>query len=117
MTVHRSGGGPDVVLFHEGMGSWKHWTRNIEPLAERFTVNALDHPSYGASATVARAMTGTAYIDIVQGLFLEMLPGDGPPRFAGLSYGAAIAAYLARWNALRVTHPCLIAAGGFPTRR
>src|SRR5882672_6976970 len=54
MAVHRSGSGPDVVLFHGGMGSWKHWTRNIEPLATRFTVHALDHPSYGASAPVPR---------------------------------------------------------------
>ena len=117
MTVHRSGGGPDVVLFHGGMGSWKHWTRNIEPLAERFTVHALDHPSYGASATVAREMTGTAYLDLVHRLFLEMFPGDGPLRFAGFSFGGAIAANLARRLAPRVTHLCLISPGGFPTRR
>jgi len=29
MAVRRSGSGPDVVLFHGGMGSWKHWIRNI----------------------------------------------------------------------------------------
>jgi pimeloyl-ACP methyl ester carboxylesterase len=42
IAVHRSGSGPDVVLFHGGMGSWKHWARNIEPLAARFTVHAHD---------------------------------------------------------------------------
>jgi len=42
MAVCRSGSGPDVVLFHGGMGSWKHWIRNVDPLAARFTVHALD---------------------------------------------------------------------------
>ena len=117
MAVHRSGSGPDLVLFHGGMGSWKHWIRNVEPLATRFTVHALDHPSYGASAPVARETTGTVYLDLVHDLFVEMFPGDGPLRFAGFSFGGAIAAHLARRLAPRVTHLCLISPGGFPTRR
>jgi len=117
MAVRRSGSGPDVVLFHGGMGSWKHWIRNIEPLATRFTVHALDHPSYGASAPVPREMTGPAYLDLVHGLFTEMFPGEAPLRFAGFSFGAAIAANLARRLAPRVTHLCLVSPAGFPTRR
>lgn len=117
MAVHRRGSGPDLVLFHGGMGSWKHWIRNVEPLATRFTVHALDHPSYGASAPVPRETTGTAYLDLVQGLFLEMFPGDAPLRFAGFSFGGAIAANLARRLAPRVTHLCLVSPAGFPTRR
>jgi 2-hydroxy-6-oxonona-2,4-dienedioate hydrolase len=107
MAVHRRGSGPDVVLFHGGMGSWKHWIRNVEPLAARFTVHALDHPSYGASAAVARETTGAEYLDLVHDLFIEMFPGDGPLRFAGFSFGGAIAANLARRLAPRVTHLCL----------
>ena len=117
MAVHRSGSGPDVVLFHGGMGSWRHWTRNVEALAGRFTVHALDHPSYGASATVTRETTGARYLDLVHELFLEMFPGDAPLRFAGFSFGGAIAANLARRLAQRVTHLCLVSPGGFPTRR
>jgi 2-hydroxy-6-oxonona-2,4-dienedioate hydrolase len=117
MAVRRSGSGPDVVLFHGGMGSWKHWIRNIEPLATRFTVHALDHPSYGASAPVPRDMTGPAYLDLVHGLFTGMFPGEAPLRFAGFSFGAAIAANLARRLAPRVTHLCLVSPAGFPTRR
>jgi 2-hydroxy-6-oxonona-2,4-dienedioate hydrolase len=117
MAVRRSGSGPDVVLFHGGMGSWKHWTRNIEPLAARFTVHALDHPSYGASAPVPRETTGAAYLDIVHDLFVQMFPGDRPLRFACFSFGAAIAANLARRLAPRVTHLCLISPAGFPLRR
>jgi pimeloyl-ACP methyl ester carboxylesterase len=117
MAVHRRGRGPDVVLFHGGMGSWKHWIRNVEPLAERFTVHALDHPSYGASASVARDLTGAAYLDLVHELFVAMFPGDAPLRFAGFSFGGAIAAHLARRLAPRVTHLCLVSPAGFPTRR
>ena len=116
MAVHRSGRGPDLVLFHGGMGSWKHWIRNVEPLAARFTVHALDHPSYGDSAPVPRETTGAAYLDLVHDLFVEMFPGDAPLRFAGFSFGGAIATHLARRLGPRVTHLCLVSPGGFPTR-
>jgi pimeloyl-ACP methyl ester carboxylesterase len=116
MAVRRSGRGPDVVLFHGGMGSWRHWTRNIEPLAARFTVHALDHPSYGASAAVPRETSGADYLDLVHRLFVEMFPGEAPLRFAGFSFGAAIAATLARRLAKRVTHLCLVSPAGFPAR-
>src|SRR2546428_10304840 len=106
MAVHRSGSGPDLVLFHGGMGSWKHWIRNIEPLATRFTVHALDHPSYGDSAPVARETTGAAYLDLVHGLFLEMVPGDAPLRFAGFSFGGAIAPNPPRPLPPPRAHPC-----------
>ena len=96
MMVRRSGAGPDLVLFHGGMGSWKHWIRNIGPLSTRFTVHVLDHPSYGDSAPVPRDTTGPAYLDLVHGLFLEMFPGNAPLRLAGFSFGGAIAASLAR---------------------
>jgi pimeloyl-ACP methyl ester carboxylesterase len=117
MAVHRRGSGPDVVLFHGGMGSWKHWIRNVEPLATRFTVHALDHPAYGASAPVARDTTGPEYLDLVHALFIEMFPGRAPLRLAGFSFGGAIAANLARRLAPRVTHLCLVSPAGFPPRR
>ena len=116
MAARRQGSGPDLVLFHGGMGSWKHWTRNIDALAGRFTVHALDHPSYGDSASVPRETTGPAYLDLVHALFLEMFPGAGPLRLAGFSFGAAIATNLARRLGPRVTHLCLVSPGGFPRR-
>jgi len=117
MAVHRRGRGPDLVLFHGGMGSWRHWIRNVEPLATRFSVHALDHPSYGASAAVPRDTTGPAYLDLVHELLVEMLPGNAPLRLAGFSFGGAIAARLTRRLGPRVTHLCLVSPGGFPTRR
>jgi pimeloyl-ACP methyl ester carboxylesterase len=117
MAVHRRGGGPDLVLFHGGMGSWKHWIRNVDALATRFTVHALDHPAYGASAPVPRETAGASYLDLVHERFVAMCPGPAPLRFAGFSFGAAIAAHLARRLAPRVTHLCLVSPAGFPTRR
>jgi pimeloyl-ACP methyl ester carboxylesterase len=99
------------------MGSWRHWIRNVEPLATRFSVHALDHPSYGASAAMPRETTGAAYLDLVHELLVEMLPGNAPLRLAGFSFGGAIAARLARRLGPRVTHLCLVSPGGFPTRR
>ena len=117
MAVHRPGRGPDLVLFHGGMGSWKHWIRNIDALAARFTVHALDHPSYGDSAPVPRETTGPQYLDLVESLLLEALPGAAPLRMAGFSFGAAIGASMARRLGSRVSHLCLISPGGFPMRK
>ena len=117
MAVHRRGHGPDVVLFHGGMGWWKHWIRNVDALATRFTVHALDHPSYGASTSVPRETAGPEYLDLVHRLFVEQFPGDAPLRLAGFSFGGAIAANLARRLSRRVTHLALISPGGFPRRR
>ena len=116
MAVHTSGSGPDLVLFHGGMGCWQHWSRNIGPLSAHFTVHALDQPSYGASARVPRETTGAEYLELVHCTFLEMFPGEGPLRFAGFSFGGAIATRLAARLSARVTHLCLISPGGFPPR-
>jgi pimeloyl-ACP methyl ester carboxylesterase len=117
MAAHRHGSGPDLVLFHGGMGSWRHWIRNIDALAAHYTVHALDHPSYGDSAPVPRETTGPAYLDLVHALFVELFPGQAPLRLAGFSFGGAIAASLARRLGARVTHLCLVSPGGFPARR
>lgn len=116
MAVRTRGSGPDVVLFHGGMGCWQHWTRNIDALAKHFTVHALDHPGYGASADVPRETTGAEYLDFFYRLFAERFPGDAPLRFAGFSFGGAIAANIARRLGPRVTHLCLVSPAGFPTR-
>ena len=116
MARHTRGTGPDLVLFHGGMGCWQHWARNITPLSAHFTVHALDQPSYGASAEVPREMTGAAYLDLVHEAFLQLFPGQSPLRLAGFSFGGAIAANLATRLGARVTHLCLISPGGFPAR-
>ena len=51
LNVKRKGSGHPIFLFHGGMGSWTHWIRNIDVLAEHFEVRAVDAPSYGDRRT------------------------------------------------------------------
>jgi pimeloyl-ACP methyl ester carboxylesterase len=116
MAVETQGSGPDVVLFHGGMGCRKHWIRNIGPLSEHYTVHALDHPAYGESAAVPRDMSGADYLDLMYDTFVNRFPGASPLRFAGFSFGGAIAAHLAARLGDRVTHLCLISTAGLPAK-
>lgn len=116
IAVQTSGSGPDLVLFHGGMGCWKHWIRNIGPLSEHYTVHALDHPAYGESATVPRETTGPEYLDLVYDAFINLFPGNTPLRFAGFSFGGAIATNIAARLGDRVTHLCLISTAGLPPK-
>ncbi len=116
MAVETCGSGPDVVLFHGGMGCRKHWIRNIGALSEHYTVHAVDQPSYGESARVPREMTGAEYLDLVYETFVNLFPGNVPLRFAGFSFGGAIAANLAARLGDRVTHLCLISTAGLPPK-
>jgi 2-hydroxy-6-oxonona-2,4-dienedioate hydrolase len=56
---------PSLVLFHGGMGSWKHWIRDLDALAGRFRVHAVDLPGYGAAAMVDKSLPRQAYVDLV----------------------------------------------------
>ena len=116
MAVETRGSGPDVVLFHGGMGCRQHWIRNIGPLAERYTVHALDHPGYGESAPAPRELSGAEYLDLVYEAFVDRFPGGAPLRFAGFSFGGAIAANIAARLGQRVTHLCLISTAGLPAK-
>lgn len=116
MAVETRGRGPHVVLFHGGMGCRQHWIRNIGPLSEHYTVHALDHPAYGASAAVPRDMSGSDYLDLVYDAFVKRFPDETPLRFAGFSFGGAIAANLAARLGDRVTHLCLISTAGLPPK-
>ena len=88
-------GGEPLVLLHGGAGSWLHWVRNVDALATRFRVLAVDAPAYGDSEAVPRDITDEAYLDLFQRAVDEM--ADGAPRIhlAGFSFGGYVAAALA----------------------
>ena len=44
------GDGPPLVLLHGGSGSWRHWVRNMEPLARGRRVICPELPGLGESA-------------------------------------------------------------------
>lgn len=95
MAYRVFGAGEPLVLFHGGAGNWHHWVRNVEALATRFQVIAIDQPSYGDSAAVPRETTEEAYLDLcLRGV--EAAAGAAPRiHLAGFSFGGYIAAEVA----------------------
>jgi 2-hydroxy-6-oxonona-2,4-dienedioate hydrolase len=104
------GHGPVLVLLHGGHGSWLHWVRNIEALAQRFTVWVPDMPGYGDSG--AAPPGGLAALVQATAATLDLVVGAHTPvRLAGFSFGGLVAAQLA---ALRpgVTQLALLGSAG-----
>jgi 2-hydroxy-6-oxonona-2,4-dienedioate hydrolase len=88
-------GGEPLVLVHGGAGSWLHWVLNVDPLAGRFRVLAVDAPGYGDSAAVPEGVTNEGYLELFQAAVEEMA-GDAPRiHLGGFSFGGFVAAELA----------------------
>lgn len=89
LAAIEAGAGAQIVLLH-GVGLRSEaWNRQIDALAERYHVTALDMPGHGDSA-VRRGMECVAdYADAV----LDAI--DGPAMVVGHSMGAMIALELA----------------------
>ena len=65
---------------HGGFGSWLHWVRNIEPLARRYRVLAVDLPGLGDSALPEEPVSpGALGAPVARGL--ERLQGMRPDDF------------------------------------
>jgi len=112
LAVRTCGQGPAVVLFHGGMGSWNHWIRNLDVLAERYTVHAPDLPGYGDSPGIAKSAAHDEYIDrVVAGL--RPIVGATPFYLAGFSFGGVIAAMTAARLGPQVRKLSLLGVGGF----
>lgn len=86
------GTGPELLLLHGGHGSWKHWARNLQALAQRFTVMALDLPGYGHSSPPP-STTLDAMVDALVHTLPD--PTAGRRHLAGFSFGGLVAAALA----------------------
>jgi pimeloyl-ACP methyl ester carboxylesterase len=112
LAVRTVGKGPPLLLFHGGMGSWNHWTRNLSALATRFTVHAVDLPGYGGSHTVAKSVGKDDYIDLVIADIRPII-GEEPFRLAGFSFGGVVAARVAARLGEQVVKLSLMGVGGF----
>ena len=108
-----AGSGPLIVLCHGGAGSHTHWTRNINTLAEHFTVRALDLPGYGESDPTNKSYTARQYVDAAVPK-VDALTGD-VDRFhlVGFSFGGALSAGIAAALGKRVAKLSMVAPGGF----
>jgi len=89
------GAGEPLVLFHGGAGSWQHWVRNVDALATRFRVLALDLPSYGDSDRVEWDISVEDYLKVTTQAVAEIC-GEAPRiHLAGFSFGGGVAAAVA----------------------
>ena len=94
MVWRRWGKGAPLVLLHGGSGSWKHWVRNIEALAQRREVWAVDLPGMGESAEPPMPTSFIAIADIVARGFEQLAPG-AKYDIAGFSFGSVVAHHMA----------------------
>jgi 2-hydroxy-6-oxonona-2,4-dienedioate hydrolase len=109
------GSGPALVLLHGGHGSWMHWIRNIEPLAERFTVLVPDLPGFGDTDLPAEPLTVDGVAQVLSSGIDEILGTDGLSSVAGFSFGSVVAGHLASLRQHRVRHLVLVGCGRLAT--
>lgn len=95
VAYRQFGTGAPLVLLHGGAGSWDHWVRNVDALAARFRVMAVDLPCYGDSEAVPWDTPVENYLATVFAAVDEMTEGAPAVHMAGFSFGGYIAAEMA----------------------
>jgi 2-hydroxy-6-oxonona-2,4-dienedioate hydrolase len=94
MVWRRWGDGPPLVLLHGGSGSWNHWLRNIDVLAQRHTVYAADLPGCGDSALPPGARDAdTIHPYVSEGI--AQLAAGAPVDLVAFSFGSLVAGFIA----------------------
>jgi pimeloyl-ACP methyl ester carboxylesterase len=101
---------PPLVLFHGGSGSWRHWARNIEPLARDRLVVCPDLPGLGDSDMPPDSGSPAPVAAILLAGLADIL---GPRRYdlCGFSFGALLAGHLAAQADERLRSVTLVGAG------
>ena len=89
------GQGDPLMLIHGGHGSWLHWIRNIDALAQHHTVLVPNLPGYGDSHDAAEDGAFQKTVDAVAASLDSLLGGRILVDVAGFSFGGAVAARLA----------------------
>lgn len=113
------GSGEPLVLMHGGAGSWQHWILNVQALAARFRVLAIDQPGYGDSEAPGWEIAEDAYLDLVAQAVSEMTEGAQRVHVSGFSFGGYIAAATAERMGARAASLSMIGGAGYgpPTGR
>jgi pimeloyl-ACP methyl ester carboxylesterase len=94
VAYRRAGEGPPLVLLHGGLADSREWRRQLEGLADEFTVVAWDAPGCGGSADPPGTFRLHDYADclarVIEALDLRR------PHVGGLSWGGGLALELYR---------------------
>jgi 2-hydroxy-6-oxonona-2,4-dienedioate hydrolase len=113
LASKEAGSGPILILIHGGMGSRNHWARNIDALATKFRVIAIDLPGYGESPDVDRDLSADDYNDLVCRGIDTLIGKDATFRLVGFSFGSAVCSHVAARAKSRVKGMSLLGVSGF----
>jgi len=105
------GDGPPVVLVHGGVGSWRHWVRNVEHLARRRSVWVPDLPGFGDSDVPAGVQSPPTLAPMLLDGIAHAL-GDRSFDLVGFSFGALVCAFAAAQAGPRPGRLVLIGPAG-----
>ena len=111
------GQGPPLALLHGGYGSWTHWIRNVEPLAERYRVIVPDLPGLGESDMPPDPDRPEAIAEIVAAGLLSLMEAGETADIAGFSFGGLIGGLVAERLGPRAENLVLVGSGGLGVRR
>lgn len=110
LALVTAGMGPTLALLHGGVGSWTHWSRNLEALAKHFAVRAFDLPGFGASASFPEQLSDQDYFSWVADALISL---GTPLGLVGFSFGGSVAAAVAPMLGTRLIALTLVAPGSF----
>lgn len=103
--------GTPVLFIHGFGGDLNNWLFNLDALAERHPVIALDLPGHGQSDAKLPGVSIASLAGFV-GRFLDTVGIDGPVHVVGHSMGGAIALQLALDAPQRVARLALVSPAG-----
>jgi pimeloyl-ACP methyl ester carboxylesterase len=110
------GAGPPLVLFHGGIGSWRHWVRTIDQFAPDHRVIAPDTPGLGDSSTSPEPHT-PQQLAAWLGIGLAMMLDGERCNLAGFSFGAMLAGQVAAQRPELINSLTVVGAGGLGVAR
>jgi pimeloyl-ACP methyl ester carboxylesterase len=109
---HIWGKGDPVVLVHGGTGSWRHWIRNIEYLAQDFQIIAPDIPGSGDSSSPEPPITAMTVAAPICAGIKSILGPNTPYAMAGFSMGGLVSSYVAHLSEGQAANLVLVSSSG-----
>lgn len=83
-----------LILLHGGHGSWEHWARNTDSLAQHFHVFVPDMPGFGESSFFGNSFQ-SGMMDPMIATINALLGESQHVNIAGFSFGGFVATHLA----------------------
>ena len=93
-----SSGNAPLILLHGGHGSWEHWRKNIEVLAEHFHLYVPDMPGFGDSSFFDSQFQ-VGMLEPMIATINTLIGTDVQIEIAGFSFGGFVAAHIANQRA------------------